>query len=132
VKSKLENELGYATLEMNDDVVGLLRQLMQMAFASGGVQHPVWTLQIVMWRLLAINQGPGESVTNYYRQFVSTTKVMEEQWGKLYPEKLAVSTSDAEKNIARDKYLSIISWPEQTKRNKGIWITPILQDMIST
>jgi hypothetical protein len=25
VKSKLENELGYATLEMNDDVVGLLR-----------------------------------------------------------------------------------------------------------
>jgi hypothetical protein len=33
VKSKLENKLGYATLEMNDDVVGLLRQLKQMAFA---------------------------------------------------------------------------------------------------
>jgi hypothetical protein len=33
VKSKLENELGYATLEMNDNVVGLLRQLKQMAFA---------------------------------------------------------------------------------------------------
>ena len=58
VKSKLENELGYATLEMNDDVVGLLKQLKQMAFASGGVQHPFWTLQIVMRRLLAINQGP--------------------------------------------------------------------------
>jgi hypothetical protein len=48
VKSKLENELGYATLEMNNDVVGLLRQLKQMAFALGGVQHPFWTLQIVM------------------------------------------------------------------------------------
>jgi hypothetical protein len=58
VKSKLENKLGYATLEMNDDVVlGLLRQLKQMAFASGGVQHPFWTLQIVVRRLLAINQG---------------------------------------------------------------------------
>jgi hypothetical protein len=33
VKSKLENDLGYATLEMNNDVVGLLRQLKQMAFA---------------------------------------------------------------------------------------------------
>jgi hypothetical protein len=108
VKSKLEKELGYATLEMNDDVVGLLRQLKQMAFSSGGVQHPFWTLQIVMRRLLAINQGPTESVTNYYRQFVSTTKVIEEQWGKFYPEKLAVSTSDADKNIARDKYLSMI------------------------
>jgi hypothetical protein len=32
VKSKLENELGYATLETNDDVVlGLLRQLKQTA-----------------------------------------------------------------------------------------------------
>jgi hypothetical protein len=82
VKSKLENELGYATLEeMNDNVVGLLRQLKQMAFASGGVQHPFWTLQIVMQRLLAINQGPRESVTNYYRRFVSTTEVIEEQWG---------------------------------------------------
>jgi hypothetical protein len=61
VKSKLENELGYATLEMNDDVVGLLRQLKQMVFASGGVQHPFWIFHIVMRRLLAINQGPKES-----------------------------------------------------------------------
>jgi hypothetical protein len=57
---------------------------------------------------LAINQGPRESVTNYYRRFVSTTKVIEEQWSKFYPEKLAVSASDVDKNIARDKYLSMI------------------------
>jgi hypothetical protein len=93
---------------MNDDVVGLLKQLKQMAFASGGIQHPFWTLQIVMPPLLAINQGPRESVTNYYRRFVSTTKVIEEQWGKFYPEKLAVSASDTDKNMARDKYLSMI------------------------
>jgi hypothetical protein len=79
-----------------------------MAFASGGVQHPFWTLQIVMRRLLAINQGPREPVTNYYRRFVSTTEVIEEQRGKFYLEKLAVSTSDADKTIARDKYLSMI------------------------
>jgi hypothetical protein len=67
MKRKLENELGYATLEMNDNVVGLLRQLKQMAFTSGGAQHSFLTLQIVMQHLLAINQGPRESVTNYYR-----------------------------------------------------------------
>jgi hypothetical protein len=108
VKRKLENELGYATLEMNDDVVGLLRQLKQMAFASGVVQHQFWTLQIVMRPLQAINQGPRDPVTNYYRQFVSTTKVIEEQWGKFYPNKLAVSASDVDKNIARDKSLSMM------------------------
>jgi hypothetical protein len=61
-----------------------------------------------MRRLLAINQGPRESVTNYYRRFISTTEVIEERWGKLHPEKLAVSASDADKNIARDKYLNMI------------------------
>jgi hypothetical protein len=61
-----------------------------------------------MRRLLAINQGPREPVTNYYRQFASTTTVIEEQWGKFYPEKLVVSASDANKNITRDKYLSMI------------------------
>jgi hypothetical protein len=108
VKSKLENELGYATLEMNDDVVGLLRQLKQMAFASVGVQYPFWTLRIVMRRLLAINQGPREPVTNYHRKFVSTAEVIEEKWDKFYPEKLSVSASDADANIARDKHLSMI------------------------
>jgi hypothetical protein len=60
-----------------------------------------------MLPLLAINQGPRQSVTNYYRRFVATTGVIEEQWGKFYPEKLAVSASDADKNIARDKYLKV-------------------------
>jgi hypothetical protein len=61
-----------------------------------------------MRRLLAINHGPREPVTNYNRRFVSTTEVIEDQWGKFYPEKLAVSASDADKNIVRDKYLSMI------------------------
>jgi hypothetical protein len=107
---------------MNDDVVGLLRQLQKMAFASGGVQHPFWTLQIVMQRLLAINQGPIESVTHYYRQFVSTAEVIEEQWGKFYAEKLAVSASDADQNIARDKYLSMIFLARGDKARFGTLI----------
>jgi hypothetical protein len=108
---------------MNDDAVGLLRQLKQMAFASGGVQHPFWTLQIVIRRLLAIiNQGTRESVTNYYRRFVSTTEVIEEQWGKFYPEKLAVSASDVDKNIARDKYLSMIFLARADKARFGTLI----------
>jgi hypothetical protein len=122
VKSKLENELGYTTLEMNDDVVDLLRQLKQMAFTSGGAQHPFWTLQIVMKSLLAINQGLREPVTNYCRQFVSTTEVIEEQWGKFCPEKLAVSASDADKNIARDKYLSMIFLAGADKARFGMLI----------
>jgi hypothetical protein len=71
---------------------------------------------------IAIDQGPRELVTNYHRQFLSTTEVIEEQWGKFYPEKLAVSTSDADKNIARDKYLSIIFLARANKARFGTLI----------
>jgi hypothetical protein len=60
-----------------------------------------------------INQGPRESVTNYYRRFVYLFLLLKSLrsngWGKFYPEKLAVSASDADQeNIARDKYSSMI------------------------
>jgi hypothetical protein len=102
-----------------------------MAFALGGAQHPFWTLQIVMQHLLAINQGPRESVTNYYRRFVSTKEVIEEQWGKFYPEKLAVSTSDADKNIVSDKYLSMIFLARVDKAQFGTLIEDLTNSYLA-
>jgi len=81
VKSKLENDTGFAALEANDNVVGLLDKLKEMAFSTGGVQHPFWTLQNVLRRLTAINQGPKELVANYHKRFLATTEVIEVQWG---------------------------------------------------
>jgi hypothetical protein len=75
-----------------------------------------------MQRLLAINQGPREPVTNYYRRFFSTTEVIEQQWGKFYPEKLAVSASDADKKVTRDKYLSMIFLAGADKARFGMLI----------
>jgi len=42
VESKLENDDGFADLEKNDDVVGLLAKLKTMAFSTGGIQDPYW------------------------------------------------------------------------------------------
>ena len=83
-------------------MVGLLAKLKTMAFSSGGVQHPMCTLCTNLRRLLAINQGPKESVENYHKHFIATTDVIEEQWGTFYPPKLASSTSAAAKKKARD------------------------------
>jgi hypothetical protein len=90
VKSKLENELGYATLEMNDNVVGLSRQLKQMAFASGGVQHPFWTLQIVLQCLLAINLAANDYQLakskwwSQVKQLGATSQVLENKIGQRF------------------------------------------------
>jgi len=64
VKNKLVNNVGFKALEDSDDVVGLLKMLKEMAFSTSGVQHPYWTLQNVLRRLTAVNQGPTESVSN--------------------------------------------------------------------
>jgi hypothetical protein len=83
-----------------------------MVFAPGGVQHPFWTIQIFNPDCYATStsyQSRTKRVGYQLLQTIfSTTKVIEERWGKLYPEKLAVSTSDVDKNIARHKYLSMI------------------------
>jgi hypothetical protein len=96
-------------LEMDDNAVGFFNT----AKANGvwirrGSTSILDTPDCYGTLLLAINQGPREPVTNHYRRFVFTTEVIEEQWGKFYREKLAVSAPDADKNITRDKYLSII------------------------
>jgi hypothetical protein len=80
VKNKLMNQKEYATLEDDDDVVGLLKMLKSMAFSTTAVQHPYWTMQSVLKRLSAINQGPNESVANYHRRFLAITEVIETQW----------------------------------------------------
>ena len=108
VKSRLANDSVFATLEQNDDVVGLLKKLKEFAFSTGGVQEPFWTLQGVLRHLMAINQGPNETVTNYHQRFLATTKVIEEQLGEFCTVKLSISTNADDKKAARDKLLSMI------------------------
>ena len=108
VKSKLENDTQFIDLEERDDVTGLLAKLKEMAFSTGGVQNPFWTLQGVLKRLAVINQGRTESVANYHKQFLAITDVIEAQWGQFCPIGLAESTSREDKTAAHDKFLSMI------------------------
>jgi len=77
VKNKLVNNVGFETLEDSDDAVEALKMLKEMAFSTSGVQHPHWTLQNVLRRLTAINQGPSESVSNCHKRFLATAEVVE-------------------------------------------------------
>lgn len=66
VKSNLESDDDFAEMEQNDDVVGLMAKLKEMAFSTAGVQDPFWNLQNLLRRLTVLNQGTSESVTNYH------------------------------------------------------------------
>ena len=67
--------------------------------------------------MTAINQGPSETVANYYRQTIANTKVMESQWGKFHPTKGL--TDDDDKKKARDKLLAMIFLAGADKKRYG-------------
>ena len=110
VKARLRNDTGLKTLEINDDVVGLLKALRKMAFTMEGIQHPNEALFDVLKRLLVINQGPKEQVSNYYKRFLALTEVVEAQWGDFVPTKVANkrNVTTAQKNAAREGVLAHI------------------------
>ena len=122
VKNKLANDTGFENLEENDDVVGILKMLKGMAFSTDGVQNVFWSLQGVLRRLTAINQGPSESVANYHKRFLATTEVIEEQWGLFVPIKLTQGTGALTKQDARDRILSMIFLAGADKRRYGVMI----------
>ena len=43
---------------------------------------------LMMHRLCSINQGAEESVVHYHKRFLNLVKVLETQWGPLFPSKL--------------------------------------------
>jgi len=102
------NNIGFETLEVSDDAVGLLNMLKEMAFSTSGVQHPHWTLQNVLRRSTAIHQGPSESVSNCHKRFLAAAEVIEAQWGQFHPVKLTTSAGSVDKKTTRDNVLSMI------------------------
>jgi hypothetical protein len=119
VRSKLESDDGYSTLENNDDVVGLLKELRKMAFLTGGEQDPFWTLQIALKRFATMSQGPTESVVNYHKRFLANVKVLEAQMGEFIPTKLVDGTTAADKKVARDKMMSMMMLSGADKKRYG-------------
>jgi len=120
VKNKLVNNVGFETLEDGDDVVGLLKMLKEMAFSTSGVQHPCWTLQNVLRRLTAINQGPSELVSNYHKRFLAAAEVVEAQSGQFHPVKLTTGAGSVDKKTARDNVLSMIFLAGVDKKRHGV------------
>ena len=97
IRNKLNNDTSVRELEQKSDVAGLLTKIKTMVFSMERVQHPYWTAQAGLRRFAALNQGPSESTDAYYKRVLSNVKVLEEQWGPLYPEKLCTNKSDKKK-----------------------------------
>lgn len=88
MKSKVESLPEFDKLEQDDDVIGLLAKMKELAFSTGGNQYDFWITQAQMKKLINLRQDPKESLNNFSKRFLAQQEVTEEVWGKLIPNKL--------------------------------------------
>ena len=100
-KNKLFSDSKFKTLEQEDDVVGLLEKLEQLAFSGGGVKDIYLLMVESLRRLLALNQGPGETTPNWHRRFLAVWTSTTTLFGPLVP--MALMTDEDDTPELRDR-----------------------------
>lgn len=106
MKNKIESMAEYPKLEEDDDVVGLLAMMKQVAFSAEKVQYEFWTKQAMMRKLITMKQDK-ESITGFHKRFMAQLEVTEQAWGKLIPHEMKGKPT-AEQEAARDKFLACV------------------------
>lgn len=73
MKNKIESLKGYSNMETTDDVIGLLKALKELAYATHKMQYGYWTILQSVNRVLRLRQGKDESLVLYYKRFNTGT-----------------------------------------------------------
>jgi hypothetical protein len=94
VQDRLNADPAFAQVEMDSDVVKLLKMLHAMSHSTMGKQEPNWALVTVLRRLLTMQQQKHDTVNNYYLRFKSNAAVLQAQWGAFYPPHMVSSTDE--------------------------------------
>ena len=119
MRTHIESDAGYKTLEKERNVVGLLDKMKTAAFSAGGVQHPFWILVYLLKKLVNMNQGPTETVENYHQRIDASKDVIGLTWGILYPPELIESKSEADKKKANEQLMAMIFLSGADKKRYG-------------
>jgi uncharacterized protein YifE (UPF0438 family) len=103
MKNKVESLANYKDLEDNDDVVGLLSAMKDLAFSTVSVQYEYWNMVNSVKKVVILQQGTNEPLPGYYRRWTTARDITEEQWGPWTPPKLAKASSDTDAEV-RNKF----------------------------
>jgi hypothetical protein len=108
VKNRLKS-LGtdYAQLQSNNDVLGLLTAIRNIALANANIQNPYWGAAQALKRLATVTQQNDESLPAFYKRWTNARDVAELQWGPMYPTKLPRQWNRKQMKL---KAWSVSSW----------------------
>jgi hypothetical protein len=120
VKNKLKS-LGtdYAQLQSNDDVLGLLTAIRNIALANANIQNPYWGAAQALKRLATVTQQNDESLPAFYKRWTNARDVAELQWGPMYPAKLVTTkTVESETDETEGTVSELVEDNSAEVRNK--------------
>ena len=107
LRNKVERLPEYATLEANNNVVGLLDKIKATVYQSAAHQYEFWQMQAQVRKFVAVEQLSRESLDGYRRRFEAQQKELERLWGQLIPNNMkGKKTEDQE--AARNKFLACL------------------------
>jgi hypothetical protein len=120
VKNRLKS-LGtdYAQLQSNDDLLGLLTAIRNIALANPNIQNPYWGAAHALKRLATVTQQNDESLLAFYKRWINARDVAELQWGPMYPTKLATTkTVESETDETEGMVSELVEDNSAEVRNK--------------
>ena len=116
MKTKIESNKEYKTIEEQDDVIKLMKLIKSLSHANIDVKYEYWSLSNAMAKLYNVKQESNESLMVYYKKFINMVEIAEVQHGSIVPIDLAkkdIDYSDENKREevllkARGKYLACV------------------------
>ena len=96
VKNKVESNTAYEQVELNYDVVELLRIIKEIAFKSRDKKYNYWSAFFALKGVINIRQDEHENLTAYYKRFINAIDVCERQFGPVIPQEIVNKMEDYE------------------------------------
>ena len=107
MREAVEGSAGYADLEKEQDVAGLLAIIKGLADGLDDEQYEYWNMQSSIKKLFGIVQGPNETLADFSERFDSQLAVTETVYGKLVLTKLKGQATDKQE-AGREKFLTCV------------------------
>ena len=85
MKNRLDGMSEYRTLDKNRDVVGVLKLIKELAYRANEKKYPARQSVSLMKKLFKMRQEETETLTEYYKRFISLIESVENTYGKLVP-----------------------------------------------
>ena len=116
MKTKIESNKEYETIEEQDDVIKLMKLIKSSSHANVDVKCEHWSPSNAMAKLYNVKQESNESLMVHYKKFINMVEIAEVQHGPIVPIDLAkkdIDCSDENKREevplkARGKYLACV------------------------